>query len=126
VAGHGIQIAYQLLGVTVAGAWALFWTFIIFYAIDLTLGMRVSEEVERLGLGTLEHGEHADDYFYYQFNKYLRKHKDQEDKFGERRLSLGQFEEKPQQEDTSIAMNPLTSSKGKTGPKDPVSEHKGL
>jgi len=76
VNGHPIQIAYQLLGVTVAMVWSGFWTFAILKGLDLVIGIRVSKTVERLGLDLCEHGEFADDTAFMRNKKYAKEHPD--------------------------------------------------
>jgi Ammonia permease len=49
----------QLLGAAVYMLWGLLTGFIIFKAIDLTIGMRVDKRVEEEGLDIYEHGETA-------------------------------------------------------------------
>lgn len=46
----------QSLGVLAVAAWTLSTTFILFKAIDLTIGLRVSEDEETSGLDIEEHG----------------------------------------------------------------------
>jgi Amt family ammonium transporter len=46
----------QILGVVVVFAWTVSTSFVLFKAIDLTIGLRVSEEEELTGLDKLEHG----------------------------------------------------------------------
>jgi len=60
ISGRPIQLAYQLLGVTVALAWSLIWTSIILVVLNKTIGIRVLEEDETIGLGYAEHGEFVD------------------------------------------------------------------
>lgn len=76
VAGHPIQICYQLLGVVVAAVWSAFWTFIILQCMRLCCQIRVSERVERMGLDIAEHGELIDDYAYHRNKMYLKLHPD--------------------------------------------------
>jgi Amt family ammonium transporter len=51
------QVGVQALGVLAAAAWCAFATFVILKLIDVTLGLRVSEEQEREGLDLAQHGE---------------------------------------------------------------------
>ena len=51
------QVGVQALGVLAAAAWCAIATFIILKLIDVTLGLRVSEEQEREGLDLAQHGE---------------------------------------------------------------------
>ena len=57
VDGNGMQIVNQLAGVGVAWALAIGGTLLILKVVDMTVGLRVSEEVERSGLDVAEHGE---------------------------------------------------------------------
>eukprot|EP01126_Amoeba_proteus_P018265 TRINITY_DN1922_c0_g1_i21.p1 TRINITY_DN1922_c0_g1~~TRINITY_DN1922_c0_g1_i21.p1 ORF type:complete len:195 (-),score=36.72 TRINITY_DN1922_c0_g1_i21:23-607(-) len=83
VGGHAIQICYQLLGVVVCGAWAAFWTLTILFLLKITIGIRISEEGEKIGLGWVEHGEYPDNYEYHKHKRFLKKHPqyDHEDDF---------------------------------------------
>jgi len=56
-------IGVQLTGIIAAFAWSFVTAFILFKAIDATIGLRVSEEEEMEGLDVTEHGGHA----YYDF-----------------------------------------------------------
>lgn len=49
-------LGVQLLGVLVVAAWTMGTTFVLFKAIDLTVGLRVSAEEEEEGLDKEEHG----------------------------------------------------------------------
>jgi Amt family ammonium transporter len=55
----GTQIISQLWGVGTAIVWSAVVAFIAFKIVDLIVGLRVSEEVEREGLDVNEHGEAA-------------------------------------------------------------------
>ncbi|EGC31727.1 ammonium transport protein A [Dictyostelium purpureum] len=57
--GNPIQIGYQLLGVSVVGAWAALVTYGLLLAIDYTIGVKIDENEEELGLDLVEHGEFA-------------------------------------------------------------------
>jgi len=46
----------QLIGVLAYGVFTIVCAFIIFYAIKMAIGIRVSEEEERRGLDITEHG----------------------------------------------------------------------
>ena len=59
IAGDFEQIVPQIVGMLVAIAWGLGAGFILFKAIDLTIGMRASEEEEEQGLDVPEHGRSA-------------------------------------------------------------------
>ena len=58
--GNGGQVVTQLLGVGVTVVYGLVMTFIILKVIDVTIGLRVSEEEEREGLDVALHGEHVE------------------------------------------------------------------
>jgi len=64
IAGHPIQLAYQLLGVTIAVVWSLLWTFILLFLINKMIGIRAPPEDETMGLGYAEHGEFVDTEYY--------------------------------------------------------------
>jgi Amt family ammonium transporter len=53
------QLGAQLWGVGVTLAWSAIVALIAYKVVDLTLGLRVSEDREREGLDTTEHGEQA-------------------------------------------------------------------
>ncbi len=53
------QVGVQILGIAVAFVWAFGIGFILFKLIDLTIGLRVSEEEELAGLDFGEHGANA-------------------------------------------------------------------
>ena len=46
----------QLLGVTVSAAFSFFGTLLIMLALKYTIGVRVSEETEKIGIDSSEHG----------------------------------------------------------------------
>jgi Amt family ammonium transporter len=46
----------QLIGVVICGATAFVSAFVIFYLLKVTIGIRVSEEHEKSGLDSHEHG----------------------------------------------------------------------
>lgn len=54
---RGEQVIFQLIGIGAAWAWAFVVTSIILLAIKYTIGLRVSEPDEALGLDASEHGE---------------------------------------------------------------------
>ncbi len=56
-AGMGTQVMSQLWGVGVTVIWSGVVAFIAYKIVDLTIGLRVSEETETEGLDTAEHGE---------------------------------------------------------------------
>ena len=53
------QMTSQVWGVGVTVLWSAVVAFIAYKVVDLVIGLRVSEEVEREGLDTAEHGERA-------------------------------------------------------------------
>jgi ammonium transporter, Amt family len=53
------QLLIQAIGVGVAFVWAFFVSLIIFYLLKWTMGIRVSEEEEIMGLDIFEHGNEA-------------------------------------------------------------------
>jgi Amt family ammonium transporter len=57
----GSQVGKQTLGVAITVAWSAVVTAIAFLLIKVTIGLRPSEEIEREGLDTTEHGERAYD-----------------------------------------------------------------
>jgi Amt family ammonium transporter len=58
-AGTGTQVISQLWGVGVTVIWSGVVSFIAYKLVDVTIGLRVTEEVETEGLDTAEHGERA-------------------------------------------------------------------
>ncbi|MCS7059700.1 MAG: ammonium transporter [Anaerolineae bacterium] len=59
-AGGGFgQLIIQLIGVLACGAWTAGTSFILFFAIKSTIGLRVSTHEEMIGLDLLEHGSTA-------------------------------------------------------------------
>jgi Amt family ammonium transporter len=55
--GHGFdQLITQIIGILVAFVWAFGTSYLIFFVLKLTMGLRVSEEEEIQGLDLLEHG----------------------------------------------------------------------
>ena len=59
IAGNVEQLLPQIVGLLVAAAWGLGAGYILFKAIDLTMGLRASEEEEMQGLDVPEHGRSA-------------------------------------------------------------------
>jgi Amt family ammonium transporter len=57
--GDGTMMAYQLIGVAVAGAWAGVWTLVICVGLEKTIGFRVTRDQEAAGLDATLHGETA-------------------------------------------------------------------
>jgi Amt family ammonium transporter len=49
----------QLWGVAVTLVWSGVVAYAAYKIVDLTIGLRISEDKEREGLDTTEHGEHA-------------------------------------------------------------------
>ena len=54
---RGEQVIFQLIGIGAAWGWSFVVTSIILLAIKYTIGLRVSEPDEALGLDASEHGE---------------------------------------------------------------------
>ncbi|NGM64050.1 ammonium transporter [Sphingobacterium sp. SGR-19] len=54
--GEGASFMSQLYGVIACGAAAIIGSFVIFYILKVTMGLRVSEEAEKHGLDSEEHG----------------------------------------------------------------------
>ncbi len=52
-------VTTQVIGIVAAFAWAFGTAFILFKTISLTVGLRISEEDELLGVDIVEHGAHA-------------------------------------------------------------------
>jgi len=57
------QLWSQLIGIAVVGAFCVVFSYIAFKIIDKTMGLRVSEKVEKEGLDIHEHSMHAYPYF---------------------------------------------------------------
>ncbi|WP_308874317.1 hypothetical protein [Thiothrix subterranea] len=55
----GGQVITQASGVLLTVVWSGVVSFVLFKLIDMTMGLRVSEEEERQGLDTASHGERA-------------------------------------------------------------------
>ncbi len=53
------QLGIQAIGVAAYGAWTIVTTLALLYILKATIGLRVSEEDEKLGLDESEHGEKA-------------------------------------------------------------------
>lgn len=53
----GKQLAIQIVGILFSAGWAFFVTLGILLIIDKTIGLRVSEEAEEVGLDSSIHGE---------------------------------------------------------------------
>lgn len=51
-----IQLVMQSVGIAVIASWTIITTFLVFKFADVTVGLRVSEEEESLGLDRSEHG----------------------------------------------------------------------
>ena len=56
VAGNAAQLIPQIAGILAAIVWGFGAGFILFKALDLTMGLRVPEEEEDAGLDEIEHG----------------------------------------------------------------------
>ena len=59
IAGNGMQIVKQLAGIGAVGGFAFAATWILGKIIDVTIGLRVKEEEELVGLDISQHGERA-------------------------------------------------------------------
>jgi len=57
--GHWGQVGNQLVGILLAWGFAIVGTLVILKIVDLTVGLRVSEEHEVEGLDITQHGEEA-------------------------------------------------------------------
>ena len=57
--GMAGQVIIQAKGVLITVVWSGVVSFVLFKLIDMTIGLRVSEEEEREGLDTASHGERA-------------------------------------------------------------------
>jgi Amt family ammonium transporter len=55
----GAQVIAQAWGVGLTIVWSAVVSFVAYKLVDLTIGLRVTEDVEREGLDTAEHGERA-------------------------------------------------------------------
>lgn len=53
----GAQLAAQVCGVLFAIGWPFFWSYLIAWVLEKTIGLRVSREVEKVGLDWAIHGE---------------------------------------------------------------------
>ena len=54
--GDGFSIASQIIGVAAVYAFAFIFSFILFYILKLTMGVRVDDQEEHEGLDVAEHG----------------------------------------------------------------------
>jgi ammonium transporter, Amt family len=59
VSGNGMQLARQALGVAAVGAYAFIVTWVLGKLVDVTIGLRVNQTEETLGLDLSQHGERA-------------------------------------------------------------------
>ena len=59
IEGSGIQFAKQLAGVGAVGAFAFAGTWVLGKIVDVTIGLRVTEDEEVVGLDISQHGERA-------------------------------------------------------------------
>jgi Amt family ammonium transporter len=57
IEGNSHQILNQLIGIAIAWTLAIVGTLIILKIVDMTVGLRVSEEHEVMGLDLSQHGE---------------------------------------------------------------------
>ena len=57
--GLWTQLGYQLIGMGATAGWAFVLTAVILLALKYTIGVRVSEEEEEIGLDITQHGEEA-------------------------------------------------------------------
>ncbi len=57
--GNAMQLAKQLAGVVAVGVFAFAATWILGKIVDITIGLRVSEAEEMVGLDISQHGERA-------------------------------------------------------------------
>jgi ammonium transporter, Amt family len=57
--GHWAQVGNQLVGVLIAWGFALVGTYVLLKVVDLTTGLRVTEDQEIEGLDITQHGEEA-------------------------------------------------------------------
>ncbi len=60
--GNGHQLVNQFAGIAIAWGISILGTLMILFAVDKTIGLRVSEEAEREGLDLSQHGEEGYDY----------------------------------------------------------------
>jgi Amt family ammonium transporter len=59
IAGNGLQVLKQLLGVVTVGAFAFGVTWVLGKLVDMTIGLRVGQTEETVGLDLSQHGERA-------------------------------------------------------------------
>jgi Amt family ammonium transporter len=59
LAGNGAQLLKQLFGVVAVGAYAFVVTWILGKLVDVTVGLRVGQSEEVVGLDLSQHGERA-------------------------------------------------------------------
>ncbi len=57
--GNGMQLVRQLIGVAAVGAYAFTATWILGKLVDVTIGLRVGQDEETVGLDIAQHGERA-------------------------------------------------------------------
>jgi Amt family ammonium transporter len=57
IEGEFYHLWAALIGIAAVGAYSFILTFVILKVLDLTMGIRVSEEEEELGLDVTQHGE---------------------------------------------------------------------
>ena len=59
--GNGRQLVNQIIGIAIAWTLSIVGTTIILFVVDKTIGLRVDEETERIGLDLSQHGEEGYD-----------------------------------------------------------------
>ena len=59
VEGSGVGLGSQIKGIALVAVAAFVFSAVVFYALKLTIGVRVSEEEEEEGLDKAEHGAEA-------------------------------------------------------------------
>jgi len=60
--GNAHQLLNQFVGVAIAWSLSIVGTLLILFVVDKTIGLRVSEEAERIGLDLSQHGEEGYDW----------------------------------------------------------------
>ncbi|MFC2034158.1 ammonium transporter [Chloroflexota bacterium] len=59
IMGNGVQVLKQLIGIVVVGAYAFSVTWVLGKLVDTTIGLRVGQTEEMIGLDLSQHGERA-------------------------------------------------------------------
>ena len=59
LSGNAMQFVYQLIGVVAVGAFAFTLTLVLGKLVDVTIGLRVGQDEETVGLDIAQHGERA-------------------------------------------------------------------